>query len=62
MKLDNYADKPVPRAKRKAGTTSKKPAAKKPTKTLYDVAIKNGWGPRLRVIPGALDRLKKTPA
>lgn len=37
-------------------------ATKKPAKTLYDVAIKNGWGPQIRLIPGSVARLKKTPA
>ena len=41
---------------------AKKPAAKKQSKTLYDVAIKNGWGPRLKGMDKAIAHLKKTPA
>ena len=41
---------------------ARKSAAKKQAKTLYDVAIKNGWGPQIRLIPGTVARLKKTPA
>ena len=40
----------------------RKSAAKKQAKTLYDVAIKNGWGPQIRLIPGTVARLKVTPA
>lgn len=67
MNRDIYADKATPHAKSKQHASSKKLAAKKPSAkkrppTMYDVAIKNGWGPRLRAIPGSLARLKKTPA
>lgn len=41
---------------------TKLPAARKQEKTLYDLAIKNGWGPQIRLIPGAMTRLKRTPA
>ena len=62
-----HADKATPYAKSKSHAAPKKPTAKKSAvkkqpQTMYDLAIKNGWGPRLRVIPGSLARLKKTPA
>ena len=40
----------------------KKSAAKKQARTLYHVAIKNGWGPRLEGMTKAVAHLKKTPA
>lgn len=67
MSRDIFADKATPHAKSKPHASpkklaAKKSAAKKEPLTMYDVAIKNGWGPRLRAIPGSLARLKKTPA
>ena len=67
MSRNTHADKATPHAKSKPHAAPKKPvakksAAKKPPQTMYDLAIKNGWGPRLRAIPGSLARLKKTPA
>ena len=67
MNLDNCADKPAPRAKSKPDaapikSTVKKPAPKKQAQTMYDVAIKNGWGPRLKGLTRSLAHLKKTPA
>ena len=41
---------------------ARKSAAKKPAKTLYDVAIKNGWGPRLEGMTKAVVHLRKTLA
>ena len=51
------ARKPV---RRQAMT--KLPAARRQAKTLYDLAIKYGWGPQIRLFPGAMTRLKRTPA
>ena len=47
-------------ARRRAA--ARKSAAKKQAKTLYDVAIKNGWGPRLKGMTNAVAHLKKTLA
>ncbi len=51
------AEKP---ARRRAA--ARKPAAKKQAKTLYDVAIKNGWGDSLRTMPKVVAHLKRKPA
>ena len=58
MNLDIYADKAVPRAKR---TKAAKPAAKPAPKSLYEVAVRNGWGPQVRLMRGMVDKLKKMP-
>ena len=51
------AQKPV-----RCRAAARKSAAKKQARTLYDVAVKNGWGPQIRLIPGTVARLKVTPA
>ena len=41
---------------------ARKPAAQKQSRTLYDVAIKSGWGPRLNGMDKAIAHLEQTPA
>lgn len=43
-------------------TTAGKPAAQKQSRTLYDVAIKSGWGPWPKGMGKAVAHLKKTRA
>ena len=65
MNLDIFADKPALRANLKPAApkkSAKKSAAKKQPKTLYDVAIANGWGPRLKGLNRSIAHLKSTPA
>ena len=61
MNLDIYADKPARPAKRTAQPKPAKPASKRAPKSLYDVAVRNGWGPQVRLMRGMVDKLKKMP-